>query len=520
MAYTSVKISASTNDYQSQMKLAAAQMKTLSSEYSVAATKAKLFGSEADSLKAKAESLTQKITVQKNIVQLNSEQQQKLTEKLSKQKTKQEELKTKIEAAEEAYKKSTEETGKNSEHSQALKEELQKLEQEYKNNETAIGRTETALANQTEKTDKSKVKLMEMEAELENVNEELKNHKLNEFADACDATGQKIEKFGEKMKVVTQGITDIANTSIKSYNEVKTGTDAVTKATGATGETLEDLQQSYKNIASSFSAEFEDIGSTLGEVNTRFGFTGEALEDCTKKFLEFARINNTDATASVQLVSRAMGDAGIDSSEYETVLDQLTVAAQASGISIDTLAGNITKYGAPMRALGFDTQSSISIFAGWEKAGVNTEIAFSGMKTAISKWSAEGKDAKVEFGKTLDEIASCPDIASATTMAIEIFGKKAGPDLADAIQGGRFEYSDFMDLLENSKGTVETTYSNITDANDDTKIEMNNVKLAASELGSTIMTGASPIIKDLTEKNKRSHEMVYIIGFIAKRHHC
>ena len=44
MAHTSVKISASTSDYQSQMKSAAAQMKELSSEYSVAATKARLFG--------------------------------------------------------------------------------------------------------------------------------------------------------------------------------------------------------------------------------------------------------------------------------------------------------------------------------------------------------------------------------------------------------------------------------------------------------------------------------------------
>lgn len=115
MAYTSVKISANSSDYQSQMKSAAAQMKVLSAEYTTAATKAKLFGSETDSLKAKAESLTQKITVQKGIVQLNSEQQEKLTKKLSEQKTKQEELKGKIDAAKEAYAKSTEETGKNSE---------------------------------------------------------------------------------------------------------------------------------------------------------------------------------------------------------------------------------------------------------------------------------------------------------------------------------------------------------------------------------------------------------------------
>ena len=99
MAYTSVKISANSSDYQSQMKSAAAQMKVLSAEYTTAATKAKLFGSETDSLKAKAESLTQKITVQKGIVQLNSEQQEKLTKKLPEQKTKQEELKGKIDAA-------------------------------------------------------------------------------------------------------------------------------------------------------------------------------------------------------------------------------------------------------------------------------------------------------------------------------------------------------------------------------------------------------------------------------------
>ncbi len=76
MAHTSVKITANSSDYRTQMKSAAAQMKELSSEYSLAATRAKLFGSATDALKAKAESLTQKVTVQKNIVQMNREQQE------------------------------------------------------------------------------------------------------------------------------------------------------------------------------------------------------------------------------------------------------------------------------------------------------------------------------------------------------------------------------------------------------------------------------------------------------------
>lgn len=103
MAYASVKITANSSDYRTQMKSAAAQMKELSSEYSVAATQAKLFGSASDSLKAKAESLTQKISVQKNIVQMNEEQQERLTEQLGKQKTEQEKLISKVEAAQKAY---------------------------------------------------------------------------------------------------------------------------------------------------------------------------------------------------------------------------------------------------------------------------------------------------------------------------------------------------------------------------------------------------------------------------------
>ena len=134
-----------------------------------------------------------------------------------------------------------------------------------------------------------------------------------------------------------------------------------------------------------------------------------------------------------------------------------------------------------MRALGFDTKESIALFAQWEKTGVNTEIAFSGMKKAISNWSKEGKDARQEFAKSLKQIEETPDIAEATTKAIEIFGAKAGPDLADAIKGGRFAYEDFLALLEDSQGTVEETYEETLDGYDKVQLALQN---ARSELGS------------------------------------
>ena len=260
MAYTSVKISANSSDYQSQMKSAAKQMKVLSSEYSVAATKAKLFGSATDSLKAKAESLTQKITVQKDIVKMCEEQQEKLTTKLAQQSTKHDELKRKIDETKSAYQQSSEETGKNSEQSKALKAELDKLEQQFKANETAIGRTETALSKQTANVNSNKVKLMEMESELENVNNELKNHKFDVFTKACDTAGEKMENFGKKMSIVSGGITAFGGAVGKNALDTENSLMSMQGQLGLTAEETENLKTVAQNLYTN-------------------GF-GESLEDC------------------------------------------------------------------------------------------------------------------------------------------------------------------------------------------------------------------------------------------------
>lgn len=304
----------------------------------------------------------------------------------------------------------------------------------------------------------------------------------------------------EGIKRAIDGLRNLGQAAADAYEEYDEGADTVIKATGATGEAAESLAESYKKVSKSVIGDFNDIGSALGEINTRFEFTDEKLEEASVQFMKFADITGTDATQAVQLVSRAMGDAGIESDKYSEVLDDLAIAAQASGISIEDLTGNLTKYGAPMRALGFDTKESIAIFSGWEKAGVNTEIAFSGMKQAISKWSKEGKNAKVEFKKTLDEIAKCPDIASATTKAIEVFGKKAGPDLADAIKGGRFEYSNFLDLLEESEGTVTNTYEATQDGFDKVKLAIQGGRAELGDYIAQLADKYSPQIEEFANK--------------------
>ena len=396
-----------------------------------------------------------------------------LTNKIKDQKTEINQLKNK-------YSDLLIEQGDTSEEAQALKEKIEKLSSELSTNEGKLKNAKDAankLGDEFKDTDKN----------AENLGGEM------------DTAAKKAEKAGnggftvlkgtlsglatEAITGVINGLKEIGDISINAFKETDKGMDTAIAKTGATGKAAQDLKQTYNDVLSSIATDFDTAGAAIGEINTRFGFDDDELKQASTDFIKFARINNTDVESAVRLVARAMGDAGIEAKDYSTVLDVLTTAGQKSGISIDTLAESLAKYGAPLRQLGMDTEESIALLSQWEATGVNTEIAFSGMKKAIANWSKEGKKGKEEFKKCLDEIASTPDRSKAAQKAIEIFGTKAGPDLADAIAEGRFNYQGFLKDIKNSKGTLSKTYDVIEDGGDKIQITAQKLKL---KIGNTV----------------------------------
>lgn len=493
MAYAGVKITANSSDYQAQMKSAANAMKVLSAEYTSAAAQAKAYGKETDGLKVKAESLTQKITVQSKIVQMNGEQQERLTKELSEQKDEQEKLKAKIDDARSAYEKSEKETGKNSEQTKALAKELDDLEQQYKLNETAIGRTETALANQTVKTEKSKASLTDMKRELKEVNEELKNHKLNKFATDC-------EKFGKKMSVVSAGIAGIGAASIKSFTELDEGYDTIVTKTGATGDALEGLTKSADNIFGSMPEDMATVGEAIGEVNTRFHSTGEELESTSKQFVQFASINGTNVTQSVDQVDKIMKAWNVDASQTGNLLGLLTAKAQETGISVDTLEGYVLDNNAQFKEMGLTLPQAINLMAQFDANGVDSTQAMAGLKKALQNATSEGKSMDEALSDTIGSIKNAKTETEAMQIATELFGKKGAAEMTKAIRENRVDLTSLSSSMKEYGSTVEDTYNGTLDPIDNSKVAMNNAKLALSTLASTAQTSAAPMIETLTGK--------------------
>jgi TP901 family phage tail tape measure protein len=373
------------------------------------------------------------------------------------------------------------------EHGEGSKE-AEKAAKEYNNQVATLNNLERSVQRTTKE-------LNEMQDQQRNT-----TSGLTKLGDRLERTGTQLTGIGKKMSIgLTAPLTAVAFAANRAFYEVEEGIDNVIKATGATGETLESLKKSFNNVYGKFPVESATLGDVLGEVNTRFAFTNKALEKATEKFLKFADITGVDAKQGVQLVARAMGDAGIEAKDYSKVLDIVAASAQVTGVSADKLLESITKYGAPMRALGLEMEESVALFASWEKAGVNAEIAMSGLKQSISRWGKEGKDARQEFKKTLEEIKKAPDIAEATALSIEAFGAKAGPDLADAIKGGRFEFEELLKTLQSSEGIVDQTFESTVKGSQKFQVAIQNLKLAGADLWKLVETTLGPVLEDLVE---------------------
>ena len=366
------------------------------------------------------------------------------------------------------------------------------------NQQAAVNKTAAELATYEKKLDAATTGMEEGEDAAEDLGDAVKS--AGKDADTASdgftvMKGVLADLAATAIKAVVSGLKDIGKAAIDAWQEFDEGADTIVKMTGATGAAAKDLEDSFANVSKRILADSGDMAKAIAELNTRFGYTGQELEDAAVAFLKFADVTGADAQGAVQDVSKALAAAGMDSSNYQKILDALTVAAQKSGVSVDKVADGLTKYGAQTRALGLDIEDVIALFAQFELSGVNTEAALAGLTKAAGKWQKEGKDAGAELQATIAAIKNAGDESKAAQIAIDAFGNKAGPELADAISSGRFAFDDFAKAVKESGGAVERTFEETQDAPDKLKLAVQGLKTDLAQTTGELLTEYGPEIE-------------------------
>ena len=398
----------------------------------------------------------------------------------------------------------------------AYKKELEQVVAEQGENSAAADNLRIKIANQQAAVNKTAGELATYNQKLDDVNSGMASTEkaADGLGDALAETGEDAETANEgftvmkgvladlaatAIKAVISGLKDLGKAAMDAWQQFDDGVDTVIKKTGATGAAAKELENSFANVSKKIVADSGTIGNAMGEINTRFGYTGQQLEDATVAFLKFADVTGADAADAVADVSKALAAAGMEADNYQEILDALTVAGQKSGVSVQKVADGLTKYGAQTRALGLDVEEVIALFAQFELSGVNTEAALAGLTKATGLWMKEGKDAGAELTNTVNAIKNAEDASKAAEIAIEAFGNKAGPELADAIQSGRFEFDELTKAVKESGGAVDRTFEETQDAPDKLKLAVQGLKVDLAQTTNEILTEFGPDIEKAIE---------------------
>ena len=390
--------------------------------------------------------------------------------------------------------------------SKALQQQLDAQKNQAKLLEEQIAKTSEKYGEDSTQVIRLKTQYEKLQTEISKTSQALEENggiagavgaEFQEIGSKLDSVSQKISSVGDSLnKKVTVPIVAIGAASMKSFTEVDEGMDTIVKKTGATGEALEEMQNIARDMATTIPTSFETAGAAVGEVNTRFGLMGDELSDLSTKFVQFADLNGTDVSASIDSVQAAMAAFNIESSKAGDVLDILNKAGQDSGISMDTLSNSLLSNAASLTEMGFGLESAAGLIANLEKNGVDSSAAMAGLKKAFANATADGKTMEEALAELESTMQSADSNTQAYQAALDLFGNKAGPQLAKAIQEGRLSLDEASNAVTDYGDSVSKTFEATQDPVDQFAVNMNKLKL----VGEDIVNSSAPLITEAMEK--------------------
>ncbi len=322
-------------------------------------------------------------------------------------------------------------------------------------------------------------------------NDALSSKSLSTISTLLKDTGSKISEVGGTLtKNLTVPLTAFGTAAIAAFKTYDDGADTIIQKTGASGEALEAMEESMKSIAQTIPVSFGDAGSAIGEVNTRFGLTGDALEELSQQFLEFAELNGTDVSNSIDVVQKAMAAYGVSAEDAGAMLDTLNKVGQDTGINVDTLASSMTSNAQSLKEMGLSASDAATLIGTLEKTGIDTSTVMVGMKKVLAEAVESGTSGQEAFAKAI----------SSSEEAVSIFGSKAGPMLYSAFQDGTLSVEMFeggLTSLQDNLGNVSDTYESTLDPIDQWQITLNNILPLLADIGNSIMSALQPALEGL-----------------------
>lgn len=439
MSTVNLNVGVNTGGFKSGMAEISNGLKNVNSQFNLAATKAKLYGSEQDQLGVKSQHLSSKMDLQSKKINLIKDAMSDGQKQLDTFTKKQTELASEIDDTSAAYEESVKATGKNSQESKALADKLDKLKKSYDQTEKSIDNKKKSLMKLDTELNNSKTDLVKMESELKDTQEA-----LDKAGKEADETGKDFEELGDSAKSSAKDIEKVGKSS-------------------------------------------KDVGTDLDDSGEKGTGWGSKLSTAGGVAAKGIAIGAAAATAAVA----AMGKLALSTGE---VAGEITKFSAACGLSTDTYQ----EWDYVMKANGYSMEQASGDFAALAEKAVdavnggesNIEM-FKKLGVSLVDASGEMRDMDDIIGDTISGLQGMENDTERAAAATEALST-TGEEMA-AILGMSCE-----ELEEFKKSANIMTPEQIEQANQ-FNLQWGSIKNTFAGLGNTLGTMVIPVFSQFLD---------------------
>lgn len=537
MAGASIKIGASSSEFQKQMKEVTRQLKLVSSECGVASQKAKLFGTAQEQLAVKQRELTAKIQAQTQMLKLHQDRILSINSTIDKEKEKQSELAKKIEEVSKKYEESIKTTGKNSEETKKLGDELKGLKEEYAKNEKAIESSNNQLVNATTKMNNTEKAMLQNQKALEDINKEIANSKIDKLAESFDKVSEVSGKASDKLKPVSTAIAGLGTASIAASITFEDSMAKVSTIADETEVSYDDMKKSIIDLSNQTGISANEIADNVYNAISAGQSTADAVNFVTNS-TKLAKAGFAEAGQSLDVLTTIMNAYGLEADQVGMVSDTLVQIQNKGKTTVAELASTMGKIIPTANSMGVSLDQLGAGYALMTSKGIATAETTTYMNSLLNELGKSGTKAsealKKGTGKTFQELTEGGYPLGDVLVMLEKEAKKSGVSLADmfgSAEAGKAALvlatdsgNAFNSLLEDmgdSLGATGIAFDLVSNTHSESfKNSLNRIKNTAISMGDTLAPITSKIADGFSKitsmlSSLSSEQLITIAGIGA-----
>lgn len=208
--------------------------------------------------------------------------------------------------------------------------------------------------------------------------------------------GSDMMAVGAKMVAMTAVIAAPIAFAVKTFSDFDDAMRAVGAVSQATADQLKSMTDVAKNLGATTSFTALQVAQLMTELG-RAGFKPDQVNAMTGAVLDLARATGTDATLASGIMAASIRQFGLEATDAARVADVLTMGANATFNSVESL-GEALKYAGPVaKNLGMSLEETVAILGTLGNVGIQGSEAGTALRRLGVISAATGEKLKSIF---------------------------------------------------------------------------------------------------------------------------